>query len=564
MTPSNSGPANSRSANPGSANPAPANPGPSDPWSSNAGPGAPGPDAPAAAHPGTVGPGTVDTGTPGSEAAAPGPGVPPPAVPGPTDLPAATPAAATPAAPDPAAPDPAAPDPAAPDLAVPDLAVPAPATPNLAAAVAGALAAAPDGPIGVAASGGGDFTALLLLLHDWAARHGRRIEAASVDHGLRPESAAEAAAVAALCARLGVAHATLAWRGWDRRGNLQAAARDARRGLLAAWARERGLAAVALGHTLDDQAETFLLRLARGSGVDGLAAMAPATRAEGALWLRPLLGLRRADLRAWLTARGASWAEDPGNADPAFDRVRARAALAPLASLGLGAERLAATAGRMARARAALEQATRDLAAACLRLGAAGDLTIDPGPFARAPEELRLRLTAGALAWASGARVRPRLAATEAAAAAIAAGGGRGLTAHGCVLRAWRGLAAIRREPAHAGPPVPAGRIWDGRWQVDGAAAEAMAGAEIAALGPAGLAARPRWRDSGLAREALLTTPGLWRDGRLLAAPILDRNPGRAADASPGTSPETGPGAPPRGPVARRVASLAPPWAELR
>jgi tRNA(Ile)-lysidine synthase len=397
------------------------------------------------------------------------------------------------------------------------------------------MAAAPGGPVGVAVSGGGDSTALLLLLRDLAVAEGRRVEAATVDHGLRAGSAGEAEAVAGLCARLGVAHATLRWQGWDRRGNLQAAARDGRRALLVGWARERGLAAVALGHTLDDQAETFLLRLARGSGVDGLAAMTAQTRVEGVVWLRPLLAVRRAALREWLAEQGVPWAEDPSNADPAFDRVRARAALGPLAGLGLGAERLAETAVRMARARAALDAATSELAAACLEVGAAGDVAIDPEPFARAPEELRLRLTAGALVWVAGARVRPRMETTETAAAAIATR--QGLTAHGCVLRPWRGRVAIRREPARVGAPVPTGRIWDGRWEVAGG--EGMVGG----LGAAGLAARPGWRESGLAREALLTTPGLWRGGGLVAAPVLD----------------------PAGAVlARRVAPLQAPWEDSR
>lgn len=410
------------------------------------------------------------------------------------------------------------------------------------AAVAAALAAAPAGPVGVAVSGGGDSTALLLLLCDLAG--GRGVAAATVDHGLRPESASEAAAVARLCEGLGVAHATLDWRGWDGgwdgRGNLQAAARDARRGLLAAWARERGLAAVALGHTRDDQAETFLLRLARGSGVDGLAGMAAARRAEGVLWLRPLLGIGRDALRSWLRARGVGWVDDPSNADPAFDRVRARAALGPLATLGLGPERLAATAARMARARAALEAATRALAADCVELGPAGDVAVDPARFAAGAEELRLRLVAGALAWVAGARVRPRLATTEAAAAAVLGQGlGRGMTAHGCVLRPWRGRVAIRREPTRTAGPVEPGRVWDGRWMVEGAGPGTLVGA----LGAEGLAARPGWRESGLSREALLATPAVRRAGRLVAAPVLDAAAGF---------------------VARRVSPLPPPWAESR
>ena len=180
---------------------------------------------------------------------------------------------------------------------------------------------------GVAVSGGGDSVALLLLARDWAARAGRAVEAVTVDHGLRPGSAGEAAEVAALCARIGVPHDVLAWRGWDGNGNLQDNARRARRSLIADWARSRDVGAVALGHTLDDQAETLVMRLARGSGVDGLAAMAAESRAEGIVWLRPMLGLRRADLRAWLMAEGVGWAEDPSNEDEGFARVRVRRAL---------------------------------------------------------------------------------------------------------------------------------------------------------------------------------------------------------------------------------------------
>ncbi|MFO1142994.1 MAG: ATP-binding protein, partial [Amaricoccus sp.] len=129
-------------------------------------------------------------------------------------------------------------------------------------ALAAAVAAAPPGDIGVAVSGGGDSVALLLLLWEAAAAAGRGVAAITIDHGLRPEAAEEAGAVAALAGRLGVPHAVRRWDGWDGRGNLQDRARVARRGLIATWAGERGIGAVALGHTLDDQAETVLLRLA--------------------------------------------------------------------------------------------------------------------------------------------------------------------------------------------------------------------------------------------------------------------------------------------------------------
>ncbi len=384
-----------------------------------------------------------------------------------------------------------------------------------------ALGAVPAGPLGVAVSGGGDSLALLLLLQDWAAGSGRRLAAVTVDHGLREGSAAVADAVAQVCAARGIGHAICVWRGWTGRGNLQGQARDARRRLIADWAREEGIAAVALGHTQDDQAETFLLRLARGSGVDGLAAMAPAVRAEGLLWLRPLLGTPRAALRDWLRGRGVGWHEDPANADTVFERVRARGALAPLAALGLGPVRLAATAARMARARAALTAATRALALRCLVPGPAGDAVFDPGPWRGEPEEIRLRTVAGALCWVSGARFRPRLAALEATCARIAAGRiGRGATLHGCVLRAAGEAVTLRREPAAAAARVGAGAgVWDARWRLDW---QGGAGLEVGALGHAGLAQRPHWRDAGLAREALLTTPALWRGQALVASPMLD------------------------------------------
>jgi len=398
---------------------------------------------------------------------------------------------------------------------------------GLRATLGAALAGLPAGPLGVAVSGGGDSVALACLMADWAAGSGRRLEAVTVDHRLRRESGDEAEAVARLCAARGIPHAVRVWEEGPGGGNLQGSARAARQRLIAAWAAERGIGAVALGHTLDDQAETFLMRLARGSGVDGLAAMAPAVRLGGVLWLRPLLGVRRAVLRDWLAGQGIGWAEDPSNADARFERVRARAALEPLAALGLGPERLAATAAAMARARVALEEATAVLARAVVEPGVAGDALIDADALRAAHEELRLRLLADTLGWVSGTVWRPRLASLAALDAALMVGGpGRGVTLHGCVIRAWRGRVAVRREPVWAAPPVPAGAVWDGRWEL--AEVPGASGLVIGALGRAGLAQCPDWRATGIARETLLTTPALWHGNRLLAAPF-------ARGGTPGT-----------------------------
>lgn len=373
--------------------------------------------------------------------------------------------------------------------------------------------------LGVAVSGGGDSVALLLLVLAAQAQGGPAPLAVSVDHGLRPESAAEAEAVARLCAGLGVPHVTLRWQdlgGWDGQGNLQDRARQARHRLIAAWARAEGLPAVALGHTADDQAETLLLRLARGSGVDGLAAMAVERQAAGLVWLRPMLGLRRAALRDWLAARDIGWIDDPSNDNPRFDRVRARQALALLAPLGLTVEGLVDTAARMAMARAALEAAAASAAARLMR-EEAGDLLVAPG-WTALPEETRLRLLSAAMGWIAGQVYRPRLAALRRVLDSAAAG--RAATLAGCLLLPGRAGLRLTREPkAVADTRAAPGAPWDGRWRLS-SQGTAPEGAEIRALGQAGLALCPGWRATGRPHAALAATPAVWAGDELLAAPL--------------------------------------------
>ncbi len=400
------------------------------------------------------------------------------------------------------------------------------------AALAGFLGAARPQSLGLAVSGGGDSMALMHLAAGWAEGAGVRLEVATVDHRLRPEAAAEAAMVARAAAALGLRHETLVWREAPGRGNLQDAARRARYRLLGGWAEARGLAAVALGHTLDDQAETFLMRLARGSGVDGLAAMRADWQADGMRWLRPLLGLRRAALRAWLEARAISWAEDPSNDDSRYARVRARAALAELAPLGISAEGLAATAGRLSRARAALARAAHDAARAYCRIEA-GEVVCAPAAL-DLPEETLTRLVAHALCWVSSSEYRPRHAALMRALADLHAG--RRAVLHGCLLSPGRGGGAnggagfrIGREfQAVRGETARPGALWDRRWRLTGPDEQA----EIAALGDA-LAECPDWRETGLSRDCLRASPAAFRAGRLIAAPLAGLANGWSAEFHP-------------------------------
>ena len=379
-------------------------------------------------------------------------------------------------------------------------------------------------PLGVAVSGGGDSMALLHLLATLPDRP--PLHVVTLNHGLRPEAAVEAAGVAAAAARLGLPHDTLHWQGNDATGNLMAAAREARLALIGAWAKAKGIGAVALGHTADDLAETFLMRLARGSGVDGLSAMADRRQTGEILWLRPLLRVSRAALRDHLTRHGLTWFEDPTNDDPAHDRTLARRALAALAPLGIDTQRLSDTARHMTRARNALDAMTATLARSATHLQA-GDVVIDRMALTAAPDEIRLRLIAHALRWITGAPYRPRLAPLEATLAAAL--NGQQATLAGCLMSPKDSTLRIGREPqaAFIAPPATPGTVWDARWIL-----HADAG-QVRALGPLGLAQCPNARATGLPRATLLASPALWDGDRLIAAPLAGLGHSRLEPARP-------------------------------
>ncbi len=250
----------------------------------------------------------------------------------------------------------------------------------------------------VAVSGGPDSTALLLMADDWARRRGRtRIEAATVDHGLRPESGEEAKAVAALCARLGVAHRVLRWKGPKPASRLQERAREARYRLLVDHANAIGADALLTAHHADDQAETVLFRLLRGSGVAGLRGMDLTTTRDGMTIARPLIGLKKRDLIAFVRARGAPFVDDPSNADPRFARTRLRALLERLSEDGLDAAALDRLARRAGETEQALAHMTADVEA---RLGPEG--AIEARTLYAAPIAIVQRILARRIAAAGG------------------------------------------------------------------------------------------------------------------------------------------------------------------
>jgi len=250
----------------------------------------------------------------------------------------------------------------------------------------------------IAVSGGPDSVALMWLLARWrkAFVHGPRLVAVTVDHGLRPEAGAEARAVKQLAKTLALAHRTTHWTGDKPRSGVPAAARAARYRLLAQSARDVGATCILTAHTRDDQAETLLMRLLRGSGIAGLSAMARITERDGLVLARPLLNVAKSRLTATLKQAKIGFADDPTNRDMAFTRPRLRALLPKLAAEGGDARALARLAARLARANAAVELladgAERYLAFTS-RAEEAGDARVfGADAFAALPEEIRLRL----------------------------------------------------------------------------------------------------------------------------------------------------------------------------
>jgi tRNA(Ile)-lysidine synthase len=418
------------------------------------------------------------------------------------------------------------------------------------------------GDIALAVSGGGDSMAMLTLAHNWTRACGVRLWVVTVDHGLRPEAAEEAAMVAGECAALGWPHATLRWHG-DCAGNLQDAARRGRLSVIDRW--REGLAHVLFAHTRDDLAETFVMRLARGSGVEGLSAMGdsvavrphagapPPMPAVDVCWtarppaatgpangyrvLRPCLDMTRAELRHYLRTLKGDWVEDPSNDDARFSRARVRQARPALESLGLDAPTLAATARRIARARDALRARAAQVWSVIGGEGRAagaptGEILMGRAGFEATERDTQMRLLAAALQYVASARYRPRGDPLEALLDRLLGGGGG--TLHGCEarmeadrLRVFREYAAVRSCVA------PPGSAWDARWRTALPEGENPAGVSVRALGDAGLRQVADRPPDGPSWRSARGLPALWRGETLLACDAVGVGPGATSRLAP-------------------------------
>ena len=400
--------------------------------------------------------------------------------------------------------------------------------------------------LAVAVSGGADSMALTLLAAQWARRRQIPLFALTVDHGLRRGSAAEAKKVGVALKQIGIRHKVLKWQGDKPANNIQSIARAARYDLMLAWCKKNKVTDLLLGHHQDDQAETVLLRLVRGSGVDGLAAMPGLREDRGLRLLRPLLTLPSARLRATCRARKLDWIEDPSNQNTDFDRIKVRNLMAELAPVGLSAARLAQTATHMARAREALEAQTQELAQNLLTLNVLGYAELDRTGFNAASEETGLRLLTRCLLTVGGGIYAPRFERLMRLYENL-----KGVsdtprqTLAGCQIMVTDGTIRIYRENRNL--PVLAIKpgqdiLWDRRFHIRLKMTNKSPRKDLV-IGPLG---RTGWQavcegkdasaiKSGLAGipvSARYAFPALWRNNSLLAQPWMEMGLDKGPDSA--------------------------------
>lgn len=387
----------------------------------------------------------------------------------------------------------------------------------------------------LAVSGGSDSVALLHLAAQWAGSPGLsapRLSVATVDHGLRSGSADDAQFVVSVAEKLGLPVAVLSWDGVKPVQGIQEQARQARYDLLGRFARAggEGRCAVVTAHTEDDQAETLLMRLARGSGPDGLQGMRPVRALaphEGVDLVRPLLDLSRSQLRSYLKEIGGAWVDDPSNADHRFERVRLRGAAETLGQLGLTPSMLALAAGRQRRAVEALDAAVDDLCQAALHLNGGLFARIDGHEFHIRPAEIQLRLLQRVLAMFGGTSPRADLAQVEQVIERLRREAMVQVTLGGCEVRGCRNEIRVFREMGRADLlPVELNSgdetVWDNRFLIR--VHRARRPVSVRVLDPA---TRTRIRRNVRPRvllpaRAAATLPAVWSGDDLIAVGGLE------------------------------------------
>lgn len=375
--------------------------------------------------------------------------------------------------------------------------------------------------VALAVSGGSDSTGLMWLAARWAKSlsHPPKLSVLTVDHGLRAEAAGECAGVAQWARALGLDCHILTWAGPKPASGLQAGARDMRYALMRDWCLAHGATLLVTAHTREDQAETLLMRLARGSGIRGLSGMREDVKGTPLLE-RPLLETGRAELRATLTAARHPWIEDPSNQDERFERVRLRKALPLLAELGMTPRALARSAVRLERALEPIDALCRAFLAQHVEVRPEGFALVEAGAFRKLDDEIAIQALERLLWRLGGGEEPPRLSAIEALHLWLRRGERKTRTLAGCRIAPRQRQLLIGREAGRiSGEPIAIAPgqslVWDNRFQVS--------------IGPA--TARPCWivpvrglkvaRNPGLPAFVQDSLPAILAGDEIAAIPSL-------------------------------------------
>ncbi|MGH1350267.1 MAG: tRNA lysidine(34) synthetase TilS [Methyloligellaceae bacterium] len=396
----------------------------------------------------------------------------------------------------------------------------------------------PYNSVALAVSGGADSIALMWLLKSWQETRQAsqspypEIHILTVDHGIRPESQHEVLWVRQQAEKLGFPVEVLRWCGEKARSSIQEKARDARYQLMSEWCRARHIPAIITAHHLDDQAETLIMRLARGSGVDGLAAISNITYLHDILLIRPLLEVPKQDLISYLNTLGAEWIEDPSNDNEDFERVRIRNALPALSDLGLQAPAIARSAKRVRRASTALDYYAKQHLIQLCRLEPEGYAVIDRNAVMGLPAEISLRCLTRIVHLVGGKVQAPSMQKMENLHEQLGSLQSEDASVSGCIVRQVRNTLLIAREVRRDNLQDQkllsgAETLWDNRYRII-LSPDAPHNIHVRFLTEQGYLALPdSYRESPAKDDyhfnpaVRSSLPSFWVDNRLISVPHL-------------------------------------------
>jgi len=380
----------------------------------------------------------------------------------------------------------------------------------------------------VAVSGGGDSMALVLLMDRWARARGGRVVGLSVDHRLREGSADEARRVGTWLSGRNIEHHILNWRDPNGASALQENARIARYDLMEQWCRDHGILHLLLAHNAEDQAETFLMRLSKGSGPDGLSAMSAVTERQHCRFVRPLLSVSGENLRRFLKDQGQDWIEDPSNQNPRFERIRWRQVMA---EQNLLADGFCHAAARYGRVRMVLDHEAARLSAKCVLVHPAGFIRLRRELLFAAPTELSERVLARSLMVVGGALYPPRRHKLERLMETVRGQEETTRTLGGCLIEQTDDYIQISRELRALPAPLPVDTgmrlTWDRRFclNISGTSQQSSAPLLVQPLGAQGdrelRSLGPLSGAGALPRTVRLSLPALVDGNGVLCVPHL-------------------------------------------